>query len=38
MRFRLLPTIAIVAGALAAGPAVSQAPLPAPGFHHLHLN
>jgi catechol 2,3-dioxygenase-like lactoylglutathione lyase family enzyme len=37
MRFRLLPTIAIVAGALAIGPAASQT-LAAPGFHHLHLN
>jgi catechol 2,3-dioxygenase-like lactoylglutathione lyase family enzyme len=38
MSVRLLPTIAIVLGALAIGPAVSQTSLPAPGFHHLHLN
>jgi catechol 2,3-dioxygenase-like lactoylglutathione lyase family enzyme len=38
MNARLLPTIAILLGMLAVGPAASQSTLPAPGFHHLHLN
>jgi hypothetical protein len=38
MRVRLLRVVAILAGVLAIGPAVSQTTLPAPGFHHLHLN
>jgi len=36
MRFRL--SVALLAVLSAASPAVPQAPLPAPGFHHLHLN
>ena len=36
MRFRL--SVALLAVLFAASPAVPQAPLPAPGFHHLHLN
>jgi len=38
MSVRLLPTIAMVVGVFAIGSAGSQTPLPAPGFHHLHLN
>ena len=38
MRVHLLPMAAIVVGVVAIGPADSQTILPAPGFHHLHLN
>src|SRR5262245_20785193 len=34
---RVLPMFAVL-GALAVGPVASQTTLPAPGFHHLHLN
>src|SRR5262245_35371843 len=38
MNVRLLPIFAVLLNMLAVGPAASQASLPAPGFHHLHLN
>ena len=38
MHLRLLPMTAMLVGVFAIGQVVSQIPLPAPGFHHLHLN
>jgi catechol 2,3-dioxygenase-like lactoylglutathione lyase family enzyme len=38
MRFRVLQSLALLAASFAASPAAPQAALPAPGFHHLHLN
>jgi hypothetical protein len=38
MRHRLLASLALLAVSFAASPALTQPALPAPGFHHLHLN